>query len=148
MKILQVLPALEQGGVERGALEVASALAQAGIPNAVASAGGRLVASLDAIGVRHYTMPLASKNPFVVMRNGTRLAALAKKEGFTLMHVRSRAPAWSVRRASRLSGVPFVTTWHGLYGTSPKWLKIPYNRIMLTGVATIAVSDCVREHIL
>jgi len=148
MKILQILPALEQGGVERGAVEVASALAQAGIPNAVASAGGRLVASLDAIGVRHYTLPLASKNPFVVMRNGTRLAALAKEGGFTLMHVRSRAPAWSVRRASRLSGVPFITTWHGLYGTSPAWLKIPYNRIMLTGLATIAVSDCVREHIL
>lgn len=148
MKILQVLPALEQGGVERGTLEIASALAAAGIPNAVASAGGRLVAELDALGVRHYALPLASKNPFTVRRNGNALAQIAREGGFTLMHVRSRAPAWSVRRASRLSGVPFVSTWHGLYGTKPKWLKIPYNRVMLSGLKTIAVSDCVRDHII
>ena len=80
--------------------------------------------------------------------NLKKCAEVLEKEGVTLMHVRSRAPAWSVRRASRLSGVPFVSTWHGLYGTEPKWLKIPYNRVMLSGAATIAVSDCVRNHIL
>lgn len=148
MKILQVLPALEQGGVERGTLEIASALAAAGIPNAVASSGGRLVAALEEAGVEHFTLPLASKNPFAVRRNGGALARLVRDGGFTLMHVRSRAPAWSVRRASRLAGVPFIATWHGLYGTSPALLKIPYNRIMLSGEMTIAVSECVRRHIL
>ena len=148
MKILQVLPALEQGGVERGTLEIATALVKAGIPNAVASAGGRLVSELERLGVEHFTLPLASKNPFAVMRNGTRLAEIARSGGFTLMHVRSRAPAWSVRRAARLSGVPFISTWHGLYGTKPSFLKIPYNRVMLTGLRTIAVSDCVRSHII
>ncbi|MCR5413333.1 MAG: glycosyltransferase family 4 protein [Kiritimatiellae bacterium] len=148
MKILQVLPALEQGGVERGTLEVAAALAAAGIPNAVASAGGRLEGKLAEIGVEHFRLPLASKNPFIMRRNGTALAKIAKEGGFTLMHVRSRAPAWSVRRASRLSGVPFISTWHGLYGTEPGFLKLPYNRIMLSGLVTIAVSDCVRNHIL
>jgi len=148
MKILQVLPALEQGGVERGAVEVATALAQAGIPSAVASAGGRLVEKLDALGVAHFTLPLASKNPFVIRRTAGRLADIVRSGGFTLMHVRSRAPAWCVRRASRLSGVPFISTWHGLYGTHPRFLKIPYNRVMLDGLRTIAVSDCVRNHIV
>lgn len=148
MKILQVLPALEQGGVERGTIEIATALSVAGIPNAVASAGGRLVKELEAFGVEHFTLPLDSKNPFTVRRNSSRLAKIAKDGGFTLMHVRSRAPAWSVRRASRVSGVPFIATWHGLYGTEPKWLKLPYNRVMLSGLRTIAVSDCVRRHII
>ena len=148
MKILQVLPALEQGGVERGTIEIATALAAAGVPSAVASAGGRLVGELERLGIEHFTLPLASKNPFTVRRNGNALARIAQEGGFTLMHVRSRAPAWSVRRASRLSGVPFMSTWHGLYGTEPKFLKIPYNRVMLDGLKTIAVSDCVRNHIL
>ena len=148
MKILQVLPALEQGGVERGTIEIATALAAAGVPSAVASAGGRLVGELERLGIEHFTLPLASKNPFTVRRNGNALARVAQEGGFTLMHVRSRAPAWSVRRASRLSGVPFMSTWHGLYGTEPKFLKIPYNRVMLDGLKTIAVSDCVRNHIL
>ena len=148
MKILQVLPALEQGGVERGTLEIASALVQAGVPNAVASSGGRLEAELEALGVEHIRLNLATKNPFAIRRNGSALAEIVRKGGFTLMHVRSRAPAWSVRRASRLSGVPFITTWHGLYGTKPEFLKLPYNRIMLAGLKTIAVSDCVKRHIV
>lgn len=148
MKILQVLPALEQGGVERGTIEIVEALSAAGIPNAVASAGGRLVRRLEELGTRHFELPLDSKNPFTVARNGNALARIVREEGVTLMHVRSRAPAWSVRRASRISGVPFVSTWHGLYGTKPAFLKIPYNRVMLSGEKTIAVSDCVRSHIL
>lgn len=148
MKILQVLPALEQGGVERGTLEVAAALTMRGIPNAVASQGGRLVAELEAMGVQHHHLELASKNPFKVFSNAHKLAEIAKEGGYTLMHVRSRAPAWSVRKASRLSGIPFISTWHGLYGTSPGFLKLPYNRVMLGGLGTIAVSDCVRRHIL
>jgi glycosyltransferase involved in cell wall biosynthesis len=148
MKILQVVPALEQGGVERGTVEIAAALSAAGIPNAVASSGGRLVENLKALGAGHFTLPLASKNPLTVAANGSRLAGIVRDGGFTLMHVRSRAPAWSVRRASRITGVPFIATWHGLYGTKPAWLKIPYNRIMLSGSLTIAISECVRNHLL
>lgn len=148
MKILQVLPALGQGGVERGAVEIAQALSAAGVPNAVASAGGRLEQALRAAGTECIGLPLASKNPWTIRANAKALARIALDGGFTLMHVRSRAPAWSVRGASRMSGVPFISTWHGLYGTSPRFLKIPYNRIMLAGCATIAVSDCVRRHII
>ncbi|MBR7180724.1 MAG: glycosyltransferase family 4 protein [Kiritimatiellae bacterium] len=148
MKILQVLPALGQGGVERGTLEIAAALSAAGIENAVVSSGGAMTEALLKTGARHYTMDAATKNPFKIVANAFRIASLVKREGFSLIHVRSRAPAWSVMLASRMSGVPYIATYHGLYGTSPRFLKIPYNRVMLKGVRTIAVSDCVKRHII
>ena len=148
MKILQILPALGTGGVERGTIEVAQALAAAGIPNAVASAGGPRVADLDALGVPHFTLPLDTKNPFTIRRNAARLADLARREGFTLMHARSRAPAWSAYWASRRADVTFLTTFHGVYGTSPRFLKIPYNRVMTKGAKVIAVSNFVKRHVI
>ena len=148
MKILQVLPALEQGGVERGTLEIAAALTDAGIPNAVASAGGRLVHALDGCGTEHLLLPIDKKNPFTLRKCAKRLAEYCEKEGVTLMHVRSRAPAWAVKWASKMCGVKWIATFHGVYGTSPRIFKIPYNRIMLKGERTIAVSDYVRRHIL
>ena len=148
MKILQVLPALEQGGVERGTIEVAHALASAGIPNAVASSGGRLVHALDELGVEHLALPLDRKNPFVVRRCAKAIASYCAENGVTLVHVRSRAPAWAVKWASKMCGVPWIATFHGVYGTSPAFLKIPYNRVMLQGERVVAVSDYVRRHIL
>ncbi len=148
MKILQILPSLEMGGVERGTVEVARALKSAGIENAVASSGGPMVAELEAIGVPHFQLPVQSKNPFTVWRNIGRIAELARREKFTLLHVRSRAPAWSVYYASRRTGIPMLATYHGVYGTSPAWLKIPYNRIMTKGIKVIAVSDHVKRHII
>lgn len=148
MKILQILPALGQGGVERGTVEIASALTVAGIPNAVISAGGPLVHELESMGVTHYELPVHTKNPFLVYANAADIARIASEGHFTLMHVRSRAPAWSVRRASRISGIPWISTFHGVYGVEPKWLKLPYNRVMLDGACTICVSDFVRQHVI
>lgn len=148
MKILQILPSLQMGGVERGTIEIARALKEAGVANAVASQGGPMVKALEALGVPHFTLPLKSKNPFTIRRNAARLAALAKEEGVTLMHVRSRAPAWSTHWASKRCGVPWLATFHGVYGTQPALLKIPYNRVMLRGLRTICVSDYVRRHVL
>ena len=148
MKILQVLPALEQGGVERGTLEIAAALTAAGIPNAVASAGGRLVHALDELGVEHLPLPLDRKNPVTLRCCAAALAEYCREDGVTLMHVRSRAPAWAVKWASEKCGVKWMATFHGVYGTSPKFLKVPYNRVMLKGERTIAVSNYVRQHIL
>ena len=148
MKILQILPSLQMGGVERGTLEIAHALKKAGIPNAVASQGGPMAESLKAMGVPHFTLPLMSKNPFTIRRNAVRLAELVQKEGFTLMHARSRAPAWSVHWASKMCGVPWIATFHGVYGTKPAFFKIPYNRVMLKGLRTICVSEYVRKHVL
>ncbi|MCQ2391930.1 MAG: glycosyltransferase family 4 protein [Kiritimatiellae bacterium] len=148
MKILQILPALGQGGVERGTIEIAQALTAAGIPSGVVSAGGPMTRALEKLGVRHYTLPTNSKNPFVLAKNAGAIAKIAATEGYTLMHVRSRAPAWSVKWASKECGVPWMATFHGVYGLSPRCLKLPYNRVMLQGVRTIAVSDYVRRHIL
>ncbi len=148
MKILQVLPALGQGGVERGTIEIAAALKAAGVENAVASSGGRLVKRLEELGVDHLQLPLDSKNPFVMRSCAKRLAAYCRENGVTLMHVRSRAPAWVVKWASKKCGVKWIATFHGVYGTDPKFLKIPYNRVMLQGERTIAVSEYVRDHIL
>ena len=148
MKILQILPALGQGGVERGTIEIAQALTAAGIPSGVMSAGGPMTHALEKLGVRHYTLPTNSKNPFVLAKNAGAIAKIAATEGYTLMHVRSRAPAWSVKWASRECGVPWMATFHGVYGLSPRCLKLPYNRVMLQGVRTIAVSDYVRRNIL
>ncbi len=148
MKILQILPSLQMGGVERGTIEIARALKEAGIANAVASQGGALVRQLEALEIPHFTLPLMSKNPFVIWRNARALADLARREGVTLLHVRSRAPAWSTHWASQACGVPWISTFHGVYGTKPACLKIPYNRIMLKGLRTICVSDYVRRHVL
>ena len=148
MKILQILPSLQMGGVERGTIEMAQALQAAGIPNAVASQGGPLIEALAQLGVTHYTLPLMNKNPFRIRANAKELAALAQKEGFTLLHVRSRAPAWSTYWASKACGIPWLATFHGVYGTEPKLLKIPYNRVMLKGLRTICVSHYVMRHVL
>ncbi len=148
MKILQILPSLQMGGVERGTIEMAQALQAAGIPNAVASEGGPLVESLTRLGVPHFQLPLKSKNPLHIYANAEDLAQLAKQEGFTLLHVRSRAPAWSTHWASKKCGVPWIATFHGVYGTSPACLKLPYNRIMLKGRRTICVSEYVKKHVL
>ena len=148
MKILQVLPALGQGGVERGTVEIARALADAGIPNAVASAGGRLVHALDELGVEHLRLPLDRKNPFTLRSCAKKLAEYCAANDVTLMHVRSRAPAWAVKWASKRCGVKWIATFHGVYGTEPKFLKIPYNQVMLQGERTIAISEYVRRHIL
>lgn len=145
---MQVIPSLIMGGVERGTVEIAAALQKAGIRNLVVSAGGRMVADLERLGVEHITLPVASKNPFVIWRNVYRLASLVREKGVTLMHVRSRAPAWSVLGASRKTGVPFLATYHGVYGTHPAFLKKPYNAVMTKGVKVIAVSDFVKRHLL
>ena len=147
MKILQVLPALEQGGVEWDAVELALALKAEGVENGIASAGGSMVGRVVSAGVAHHTLPLATKNPFAIMANARRIRQLVKDGGYDLVHVRSRAPAWSVRIAARGGVFPWLATYHGLYGTSPRWFKLPYNRVMLAGLKTICVSDCVKNHV-
>jgi len=141
--VLQVLPALEAGGVERGALEIAAALREAGARAPVVSAGGRMAAGL---GADHIPLPVHTKNPLGIWRNAARLKALIEREGVDLIHARSRAPAWSARAAARRAGIPFVTTFHGAYGARTA-AKRAYNRIMLRGDRVIAVSDFIAAHI-
>ena len=148
MCIVQVLPALGQGGVERGTIEVATALQKEGIRNYVVSAGGKMVPELEKIGVEHIQLPVHSKNPVVMWLNSYRLARVFREKGATLVHVRSRAPAWPVKWACRRLGIPFIASFHGVYGLKPRWLKKFYNQVMLAGRHVIAVSNHVKQHII
>ncbi|MCB1832425.1 MAG: glycosyltransferase family 4 protein [Geminicoccaceae bacterium] len=145
--VLQVLPSLESGGAERGTVQIAGALVEAGWNAVVASSGGRLERELAATGATHVTLPLASKNPLVIASNAFRLAKLARARNVRLIHARSRAPAWSAAFAARRAGISFMTTFHGVYQGHDHWLKKRYNAIMTAGDRVIAVSDYVHEHV-
>jgi glycosyltransferase involved in cell wall biosynthesis len=137
--ILQVLPALVSGGVERGTLEIAEALVAAGFRALVASAGGPLVAPLEALGARHLRLPLADRSPLALWRNARALERLVREEGVAILHARSRAPAWSALLAARRTGARFVTTYHGTYNEGFPGKRL-YNSVMARGDRVIAIS--------
>jgi glycosyltransferase involved in cell wall biosynthesis len=145
--LLQVVPELETGGAELSAVEIARAVVQAGGRALVASRGGRLAAELTAGGGELVPLPAQSKNPLVILRNAARLARLIRRERVSLVHARSRAPAISALLAARKTGVPFVTTYHGIYkagSAAKRW----YNAVMTRGALVIANSDYTRAHVL
>ncbi len=145
--VLQVLPELEGGGVERGTIDIAIALKEAGWGSVVASAGGAMVGALKRHDIPHETLPLQSKNPFVMRANMSRLARLIERYGVDIVHARSRAPAWSAEAAARRTGAHFVTTIHGTYATNGS-LKRRYNAVMTRGERVIAISQFIADHIL
>ena len=146
--VLQVLPELNQGGVELGTIEIASELQKRGIKNFVASAGGRMEGGLERLKVKHFTLPLKTKNIFKMWLNSLRLAKIIKENGVTIVHARSRAPAWSAYWASKKCGVHYITTFHGTYGLGPKGIKKIYNQVMTFGERVIAISNHIKEHII
>ena len=146
--VLQVVPNLISGGVERGTVDVAQALVQAGWRALVVSAGGPMVRELERAGAEHITLPLNTKNPFAIRKNAETLTALIRDQEVDLVHARSRAPAWSAREAAKIAGVPFVTTFHGVYGLGPFGIKKLYNRVMADGELVIAVSEFIRDHLM
>lgn len=147
LTVLQVIPDLGAGGAERSAVEVAAAVVEAGGRALVATTGGRLVNELEAVGGEFVPMPVNTKNPLLAIVNGWRLAVLARREGIDILHVRSRAPAFSVWLASFLTGIPWIATYHGIYkAKSP--IKRWYNAVMTRGRLTIANSAFTREHLL
>jgi glycosyltransferase involved in cell wall biosynthesis len=145
--ILQVLPSLVTGGVERGTIDIAVALAESGWRAIVASEGGPMVREIERAGGTHITLPLGSKNPFVIRRNIGRLAEVIEKNNVALVHARSRAPAWSAYYAAQRTGRPFVTTFHGTYNSGNK-IKRWYNSVMTRGVRVIAISDFIGRHLV
>ena len=142
--LLQVLPALRSGGVERGTLEIAEAQIAAGFRAIVASAGGEMVSALEALGAKHITLPLTAKSPFALWRNAAALTALVRAEGVALIHARSRAPAWSALMAARRAGLPFVTTYHGAYNEGFPGKRL-YNSVMARGDRVIAISHFIAD---
>lgn len=146
--VLQVLPELGQGGVELGTIQIAEALTLEGIKNFVASQGGRMEHQLSNLGVKHFTLPLKSKNPFTILKNAKKLEEIIKKEGINIVHARSRAPAWSAYLAAKRAGVHFITTFHGTYGLGPKGIKKIYNKIMTMGEKVIVISSHIKRHVM
>ncbi len=145
--VLQVLPALgPQGGVERGTVDVAAAIVAAGGHALVACEPGPLVHEVTRAGGRHVDLPLATKNPYRIWRNAARLRDLIQREGVDLVHARSRAPAWSAWLACKATNTPFVTTFHGTYGTGTAF-KRWYNSVMIRGEPIIAISRFIAEHL-
>lgn len=147
LTVLQVIPAMQSGGAELGALQVAEALVREGHRALVVSEGGRMLEPLQTAGAEHIRMDVASKNPFVVRRNAHRLAEIIRSEGVDIVHARSRAPAWSCLWASRWTQVPFVTTYHSGYSEDSA-VKRFYNSVMVKGDKVIAVSNWIADIII
>jgi len=137
--IAQIIPQLDAGGAELTTLEVTQAIVKAGGRALVLSQGGRLAARILAAGGEIIPFPAASKNPLRILGNVRRLKALAARERVSLLHVRSRAPAWSALLAARSLGLPLVTTYHGAYQERGR-LKRLYNGVMARGDVVIANS--------
>jgi len=151
LRILQVLPALQSGGVERGTIDLASFLLKKGHVPFVASKGGDLCRILDEKKIKHFSFDLASKNPLVILKNVFRLKDIIKAYKIDLVHARSRAPAWSAYFAAQAAGVPFVTTFHGTYNFEKTFLgrfKKAYNSVMAGGERVIAISQFIQDHVL
>ena len=131
---------MNEGGVERGAIEIGSAIVRAGGRALLATSGGRMAREFTAAGGEVIEMPLQRKGPMALRLNAGRLRRLIRREGVDLVHARSRAPAWAGLNAARRAKVPFVTTYHGTYNEGAP-LKRRYNSVMAMGEPVIAVSD-------
>lgn len=146
LAILQVVPELNSGGVERGTIDVSRFLHTKGVNNIVVSNGGSMLSELKEIGTEHIKLPMHTKNPFKILYNAIRLKAIIERRKINIVHARSRAPAWSAYIACWLTGARFVTTFEGAYNAMHP-LKRWYNSVMLKGLYTIAVSQYIKKHI-
>lgn len=139
LSVLQVVPELDAGGVERTTVDIAKAIVAGGGQAVVVSHGGRLVPELVEAGAIHITLPTHSKNPFRIAGNVRRLRNIIRNHNINIVHARSRAPAWSALRAARAEKLPFVTTYHGTYNATNGFKQF-YNSIMARGDRVIANS--------
>ncbi len=145
MKVIQILPEMNSGGVERGTMEIASKLVRDGHQSIVISNGGRLVAGLEAAGSRHISLPVHRKNP-VTLLQVLPLRRFLEKEKPDVLHIRSRVPGWVAWLAWRgmnpKTRPHLISTVHGFYSVSF------YSAIMTKGERVIAVSSSIRDYIL
>ena len=145
LKILQILPALDAGGVERGTLEIASFLVREGHDAWVVSNGGRMVAALEGAGARHVAMPVHRKHPATLLQVRP-LRRLLERERPDILHIRSRVPGWVAWLAWRgmdpRTRPRLVSTVHGFYSVNR------YSAVMASGERVIAVSESIRRSIV
>lgn len=141
MKIVQLLPKLNEGGVERGTVELNREFVKLGHESIVISNGGKQAKQVDVDGGKHIKFDVASKNPFTALWRVHKLRKLIKELNPDVIHARSRVPAWLTYLANKTLHIPFVTTVHGFNSVNA------YSKVMTYGDRVICVSNSIKEHI-
>jgi glycosyltransferase involved in cell wall biosynthesis len=144
--VMQILPALESGGVERGTIDIALELKKNNFTPIVVSRGGALVYLLKEEKIQHIILPVDSKNPLTIFLNIKKISNLIEKYKVDVVHVRSRAPMWSAYFACKKTNTKLVATVHGTYSVGG-YLKKRYNAVMLKADKIIVVSNFIREYL-
>ena len=145
-KVLQVIPKLGYGGAETGCYDIAHYLPENNCESFIVTSGGELTKFIDKKKVKLIRLPVHSKNPILILLNTIILIGIILFYNITIVHARSRAPAWSCLVASKVTGRKFVTTFHGTYNFSGK-LKKFYNSVMVRSDLIIAGSNFIFSHI-
>ena len=146
IRLLQVLPHLNSGGMVSGAVEVSNYLKKKGGNSIIVSSGGYREQEVLRNNASLIHLPVETKNPCLIYLNKNRLIKIIKQYNINIVHARSRAPAWSSYWASKSTKTPFITTFHGTYGTE-NFIKKKYNSVMLKGDYVIAISKFIKWHI-
>jgi glycosyltransferase involved in cell wall biosynthesis len=144
--VLIVVPTVEAGAADEGAVDLAGILGANGHRAVVVSSGGRLEPSLAASGAQMVRLDVASRSPLTILRNVIVLKRLIAQHRCGIVHALARAPAWSALVAARMAGIPFVTTWYNGF-REQNILKRFYNGVMARGERVIAVSNQIAESI-
>ena len=142
--IVQIVPEMHKGGVERGTLEIAQAVIDKGWKAVVISHGGILTAQLKRMGAVSHELPVHSKNPLSWPSTRAKLAQILKQEGADIVHLRSRVPAWIALPVTKKLGIATVSTIHSKFAPSSMFKHI-YNRKMLGADKVIVISDYVKS---
>ena len=146
LKVLQVIPKLGYGGAETGCYDIAHYLPENNCKSFIVTSGGELLKFVDKKKVKIFKLPVQSKNPLLIIINSIILVGIILLNNISIVHARSRAPAWSCLFATKITGRKFVTTFHGTYNFKNKIKKI-YNSVMLRSDLIIAGSNFIFSHI-
>ena len=146
LKVLQVIPKLGYGGAETGCFDIAHYLPENNCKSFIVTSGGELLKFVDKKKVKVFRLPVNSKNPLLILINAIILIGIILIHNISIVHARSRAPAWSCLLATKLTGRKFVTTFHGTYNFKNN-LKKFYNSIMTRSDLIIAGSNFIFSHI-
>ena len=146
LKVLQVIPKLGYGGAETGCFDIAHYLPENNCKSFIVTSGGELLKFVDRKKVKIFKLPVQSKNPLLIFINSIILTGIILLNNISIVHARSRAPAWSCLFASKLTGRKFVTTFHGTYNFKSN-LKKFYNSVMVRSDLIIAGSNFIFSHI-
>ena len=146
LKVLQVIPKLGYGGAETGCYDIAHYLPENNCESFIVTSGGELLKFIDKKKVKVIKLPVNSKNPLLILFNSLALIWIILYNNISIVHARSRAPAWSCYLATILTGRKFVTTFHGTYNFESK-LKKFYNSVMVRSDLIIAGSNFIFSHI-